>query len=434
MKEAQEGLVHWPEVEIDTFVRLASFAYTNDYYAAEPEVVKEYVKNQASVSSGKPFAPTEVVGAVGAAAELLSSGGLSSASVTINTVTPPVADGPASPVPALVPLNLEAEDSDAALEFLAGLDDVDAENPPAQEVGSDRDTDVMSVKKELYRGAAVPPYSIKSWLDRYDWSQKYARANIVAHRNAEAGKYGPGRKRPRNLSSATDDNDDGSGDTGSGWEDWTGPDVGEDTNFEDVHLSERRSHRATRAYGWAIQPPDLSRGTRTGEEPFSRPFWDWSGEERVQSTHFVMNKFFAMTSTTLSPYPGGGRCMRLCTQKINDKTATQLPVFLSHTSLYFLADMYGIESLCKLSLRRLHDCLLHYRLVTERVADLVTLTEVIYDNTMEGDKARNLMVNFWLCFLEFVGSDPDFKALVRAQGDFAASLMGKVALRIQHAP
>lgn len=39
MKEAREGRVEWPDLDVDTFVRFAKFAYSGNYTPAEPEMV-----------------------------------------------------------------------------------------------------------------------------------------------------------------------------------------------------------------------------------------------------------------------------------------------------------------------------------------------------------------------------------------------------------
>lgn len=39
MKEAEDAVVEWPEVDPETFIRFWQFAYTNDYAGAEPTPV-----------------------------------------------------------------------------------------------------------------------------------------------------------------------------------------------------------------------------------------------------------------------------------------------------------------------------------------------------------------------------------------------------------
>ncbi|KAF4963668.1 hypothetical protein FSARC_8312 [Fusarium sarcochroum] len=46
MREAHEGRVDWPDLDVDTFVRFAKFAYSGDYNGAEPELCEMAIASQ----------------------------------------------------------------------------------------------------------------------------------------------------------------------------------------------------------------------------------------------------------------------------------------------------------------------------------------------------------------------------------------------------
>ncbi|KAF5020504.1 hypothetical protein F66182_7467 [Fusarium sp. NRRL 66182] len=48
MKEACEGRVEWPDLDVDTFVRFAKFAYSGDYTEADPDFSKTAIANAAA--------------------------------------------------------------------------------------------------------------------------------------------------------------------------------------------------------------------------------------------------------------------------------------------------------------------------------------------------------------------------------------------------
>ncbi|KAI5463200.1 hypothetical protein BGZ63DRAFT_353234 [Mariannaea sp. PMI_226] len=106
------------------------------------------------------------------------------------------------------------------------------------------------------------------------------------------------------------------------------------------------------------------------------------------------------------------------------------PVFMSHVRLYALAEKYGIEKLKTLTLHRMHLALQRFTIFPERVGDVVCIVPIIYDYTVAGDMAREMIVQFFCCVAEHVKVNRDFRFALRSVGEFADDLFQEMTSRL----
>ncbi|KAM0206461.1 hypothetical protein ACHAQI_008188 [Fusarium lateritium] len=107
-----------------------------------------------------------------------------------------------------------------------------------------------------------------------------------------------------------------------------------------------------------------------------------------------------------------------------------LPVLLTHVRVYIIADKYGVDELCRLSLYRLRLLLRGIVLFRKRILDLVIVVDEIFENTVEGDGARELIVKYFACYIEVMQDTPEVAELLRDGGDFVAALVEKMTRRL----
>lgn len=98
-------------------------------------------------------------------------------------------------------------------------------------------------------------------------------------------------------------------------------------------------------------------------------------------------------------------------------------VFLSHAKLYVLADKYDIPVLRKLSLHSLYETLVHFTLYQDRIGDVVSLVRYSFENTIESDKLRSLLVGYCACFAKELSKGEEFQELMSECPDFAYGLV-----------
>jgi L-lysine 2,3-aminomutase len=60
----------------------------------------------------------------------------------------------------------------------------------------------------------------------------------------------------------------------------------------------------------------------------------------------------------------------------------------------------------------------------------VALAQELFENTVEDDIAREIIVEYFVCFIEYIRDTPEVKELLRKGGDFPAALVSRVAMRL----
>lgn len=481
MKEAQEGRVYWPDTTTDTFVRFASFAYSNDYQAAEPQVIAQ---EQESAPGPVASAAEATESGVNGKETGPNAGGHSASSTTLTQATMATSTNPPPHPPVdTESIDLSATDSDDSdSDSLSDLSDseVDDVTPPlgmnhaewVNVLAVDDDSEIITIDDDFRTGQRRPnrgrscrvqeaptlPYSISTWMDQYKAAKKRALVRAWSPnskwRAAAAECTAPGKRRrdiediyyddffvssDDEVESEDDDDDFDDDDLEDNDDDYGSvqPIPHEDHHIEDRHRMDRHLSRTGHRGGHGYHT-QTSHHSTTPPAPNS----DWTDNALAEAKNDAMHRFLHLCVDP-SRETGPSRNMTALGSAATTTTSTtpqnnsssehlsQIPVLLSHATLYILADTYGIDSLRELSLGRLHDCLLHYQVTHLSVPDLTSLTDTIFDNTVEEDKARTVMVCFWVCFLEQVSSTDEFKELLRMQGDFAASLMESVTLRLE---
>lgn len=437
MREASEGRVCWPDVDADTFIRFACFAYSHDYEGAEAGPVEPEKKaaepegaathHQTSKGKGRASSPAPAGDQVAAGPAAAPASNPASRGDSYGNWFPfPNSVGPASPRSGTVeicdvtPLSeFSRLESEAATVRGGRVSDEQRSHGPVlpsathqpYHYGTEPSSyAVHGVGNEMPGVRPVQPYSVSKWLDMWKTAERRLEEDHAQyHLKKRRREYEPYQATYRGFHG---DHHAGCG----GCSDCNNTNY----NGDDIHLLRRGAIREELQH--RPQAPALP-GLLT--EPKS-----WIQEGSAKSKYTVMSSFSGMRGQITNHR---GQSMSATTgleQRMNEWRKSQLPVLLSHLKLYILADKYRVKDLGDLSLKRLHDCLLAYEVTRARLPDIIELTHMVFDNTVENDAARTMMVNFWLCFSEFVSSGPAFKDLIKKQGDFAASLLTSMATRI----
>jgi hypothetical protein len=155
--------------------------------------------------------------------------------------------------------------------------------------------------------------------------------------------------------------------------------------------------------------------------PFSSLF---SGQRRKPKTptktELLRRSFDSQSFCTVLPRQAFLDSCDIVTNSKNTEDYT--PVFLTHSRLYVLADKYGVESLKRLSLHKLHKTLEGFTLFEERIEDIAELVRFSYcnDNTPdEGtDELRQLVLKFVASRHADIGESAPFLSLMEEGGIF----------------
>ncbi|KAK1239325.1 hypothetical protein MKX07_008813 [Trichoderma sp. CBMAI-0711] len=115
--------------------------------------------------------------------------------------------------------------------------------------------------------------------------------------------------------------------------------------------------------------------------------------------------------------------LRRLTRTNKESCEVYTQVFLSHAKLYVFADKYDIPDLRKLCLHNLHETLKYFTLYYDRIGDIVSLVRYSFENTIENDKLRSLLVEYCACFAKEMTTGKDFEELVGECQDFAFGLI-----------
>ncbi|CAM1511308.1 Fc.00g088210.m01.CDS01 [Cosmosporella sp. VM-42] len=349
MREAQEGRVEWLDLDIDTFVRFAKYAYSGDYTEAEPEILSHggEVKKEGEepVQDVQEYANIIVPHEEDEGSEISEDGDSE--------------DGSA----------MESGDDDEE-----GIDQEDDDEEMDNEDGESGISDASSTLTNggvweygpgypSYDQMPIPsalPYSIETYL-------QVCKAQIRKYKLAQAEA--------------------------------------------DLVYNRRHPHKRRRLEVMDYRYP-----------PFQH-------DPQIGPKFGAMVRFSKVPVTKPSNPNASGQHW---SPMVNTQRHQSFePVFLSHARLYVLADKYGIIPLKALTVYRLHLTLRHFNLFEERISDLTTLVEEIYNNTVEEDPARRVVSTYFACVVEHIRTCDDFKGVLRRTGDFADDLVQHMARRLE---
>lgn len=427
MREAREGRVCWPEVETGTFVRFASFAYSYDYAAAEPEPIQPEETEGEGEGEGADKQQTSEEKGKGRDTSPAPEGD--------NTAFHGPSFGSWSPLPRAPPDRHQLVAQHAFIASLArqfngqeretataGAGSVSAASSDDDHQPHDYGTEPVTpsareARMEMPCFKPHLPYSVHGWLNAWKAAESKLKEDRAQY-HLKKRRYEEEIYRHTAWSDVYDDGNVGYGAYVGYGHHTPGAtyryyDDSEDYDIpDDIHAVRRHAVRERlRQLPPPPAPPVLP-------EPKS-----WIEESSAKSKFTAMNSFSGLLSQVRNHHGHSMSITKGFERRMNNWQESQLPVFLSHLKLYILADMYGVQDLGDLCLKRLHECLAAWEVTRARVPDLIALTHMVYDHTVENDAARRLMVYFWLCFSEYASSCSNFQELVKEQGDFAASLI-----------
>lgn len=101
-------------------------------------------------------------------------------------------------------------------------------------------------------------------------------------------------------------------------------------------------------------------------------------------------------------------------------------VFLTHARLYVFADRYDIANLRQHCLFKLHEALIVFSLLHERVQDVVPLVEYVYDSTPDrihsADEMRELVIDYVAQNMAKSAKQASFQNLWSKEGSMSTDL------------
>lgn len=350
MKEAREGRVEWPDLDTDTFVRFAKYAYSRDYTEAEPEILTPLIavieEHSATEQQGSQGSERETIDLTNHQDDESSS-----------SMSGDDEEGSTS---------MSEDDDDEDDDDEDDDEDDEAEHshmdPIGNRIESAESSSVISSTLSEIQTHHAPhklPYSIKYYMEIWE-----SRLDTLLKHSTQ-----------------------------------------QDLHNLEGHPQKRRRLLDTTEYRLDPRFHDKYEAMKHFEQ-FNVP-------SLVTPTAHV-----AAADARWRPRPNV------------DMWESYRSVFLSHANLYVLADKYGVEDLRALTLRRLHHALIDFTIFPERIPDLVAIVYTIYDNTVEDDVARNMIVAFFSCIGEDVKACEEFRAALRCQGDFADDLFQKITSRL----
>lgn len=356
MKEAREGRVEWPDLDTDTFVRFAKYAYSRDYTEAEPEILtplitvfEDHSATEQQGSQGSQGSERETIDlAIHQDHESSSSSSISGDDEEGST-------------------SMSEDDDDE------GDDDEEDDDEDDEAEHGHRDPTANGI--ESAESSSVASSTLSE-----------AETNHAPHKLPYSIKYYMGR-----------------------WESRL------DTLLTHSTQQDLRNHEA--------HPQKRRRLLDTTEYRLDPRFHD----KYEAMKHFEQFNVPSLVAPTAQAAAADARWRP---RPNVDMWESYRSVFLSHANLYVLADKYGVEDLRALTLRRLHHALMEFTIFPERIPDLVAIVHTIYDNTVEDDVARNMIVAFFSCIGEDVKTCEEFRAALRCQGDFADDLFQKITNRL----
>ncbi|KAK7409458.1 hypothetical protein QQX98_008366 [Neonectria punicea] len=341
MKEASEGRVEWPDLDVDTFVRFAKYAYSCDYTEAKAESLTQQV-------------PENKTGGTDSEREQQASQNLEVATVDL-TEEQDEASSPGS------------EDVSDSTSMSDGDVDEDEDDDDDEDGDDDEDEPII----HGFYGSEESSSQGSSTLSN--------------------GQSSPGfLQLPYSI---------------------TG------------YIQTWESHR----HSGLVERPQEGVNGQGYSQKRRRVEYDWICTPRNNMKANTMHRFDTLKIT----HPAGPEAYTAWEPQTNaDANQSFRPVFSSHARLYVLADKYGVEDLKALTLHRLHRTLGQFSIFSERIPDVVALINIIYENTVDGDMARKVIVLFFCCILEHARDCEEFRQALRSQGDFADDLVQEMTSRL----
>lgn len=377
MKEANEKLVHWPDVDENTFERFSQWAYTGDYDPEEPEVVDVH-------------SPVEGLTPIPEEPEVID--------------LPHVQETAPSPIP---------DDTEVVA------------RPPAEQPFPGYQDKVHIDNNEAPEQL---PYSLLSHA-RTEASQSQGHCQ-----NKECEFYGSGEGSdhrrvncPRckaryetmlcsKCGSVFSDCPDCQG-TGpptiTGWFGCSNPGCSKYHGFHP--MASTSWHKCTRCQV-GYRALSCTACTSIGSDC---PHCDTSksgpmNSKRMDLIHDFLDesstKYSDTTATNLQPLYD------------TDSRAHYIGVLLSHAKLYVMGDKYDISSLSQLTLHRLHFTLKSLTLYPGRLNEIATFARYVFENTVADDKLRDMVTLYYSCIVDasrFGASS----SLIRDYPEFAERLI-----------
>ncbi|KAF9775249.1 hypothetical protein IL306_006665 [Fusarium sp. DS 682] len=351
MREAHEGRVVWADLDVETFVRFAKYAYSGDYTEAQPVRISTSEPNTQGNHLPDKSSTHEVNGYV-------SSSG---------------------------------QDSDDSRSISSESDGMHGDNDSDEDEDLDDDDDSSEGTPNGYHGAVGDETSSSEASTTVDHTPRHDGGNRPPSAYSYSYEYCKW-KLPAAVGEfiqSYEHNDDHQ--------------IGISEFVENNGLSRRKRKRPDQSYISDVTTPIAKR--YEAMRSFARPPYD---------SHMIRDSPPSVTNVE-------------CTR---EGKYSYLPVFLSHARLYILADKYAVEDLRRLSLCRLHCILYYFNLDDHHVPDIVALAEELFENTMEDDIAREIIVEYFVCFIEYIRDAPGVKELLRKGGDFPVALLSRVARRL----
>lgn len=111
-------------------------------------------------------------------------------------------------------------------------------------------------------------------------------------------------------------------------------------------------------------------------------------------------------------------------------------VFLCHARLHVFADKYDITPLKRLSLHKLHQTLVNFKLYDKRIGDVVALIRYSYSNENTADlpgsidDLRQLVIQYAACVVEDLRQNSELESLLEQPGPLARDLFGQMLKRL----
>ncbi|KAK6827517.1 hypothetical protein PG987_010858 [Apiospora arundinis] len=105
-------------------------------------------------------------------------------------------------------------------------------------------------------------------------------------------------------------------------------------------------------------------------------------------------------------------------------------IFLCYANLYILADKYDITELSKLSMHKLYTTLVTFKLYHSCMSDILSLVELVYENTRDDDELRSMIVHYCACTVERLASCEEFQKTLQGYPEFSSALVAKMTERL----
>lgn len=130
----------------------------------------------------------------------------------------------------------------------------------------------------------------------------------------------------------------------------------------------------------------------------------------------------------IKPYPRPTRppAIEFKAQKNKDNTENYSDVFLCHTKLYVLGDVYLIPELKQLAIHRLHAMLKVFVLYPSRLGDITTLVKYTFENAQPEDEICEMLSLYCACNVQALDDGDGLELLMTEVPNFGSSPVRKM--------